>query len=65
MGEISPAVIEEARILPRVPRAYRCPAAVVTGPVRPGAAAIVNLAPGPNNTFSLIIAPVEVLPERD
>jgi len=66
MGEISPAVIEgKPRILPRpflVPGMP--PPAVVTGPVRPGAAALVNLAPGPNNTFSLIIAPVEVLPEE-
>ena len=66
MGEISPAVIDgRPRILakpflvPGMPQP-----AIVTGPVRPGAAAIVNLAPGPDNTFSLIIAPVEVLPEE-
>lgn len=65
MGEISPAVIDgRPRVLTRpflVPGMP--PPAIVTGPVRPGAAALVNLAPGPDGTFSLIIAPVEVLPE--
>jgi L-arabinose isomerase len=39
--------------------------AVLTCAVKPGPAVFVNLAPGPDDTFSLIVAPVEVLPEGD
>ncbi len=37
--------------------------AVLTCAVRPGSAVFVNLAPGPDDSFSLIVAPVEVLAE--
>ena len=67
MGEISTSVAEEK------PRIMLKPfflggsldPAVLTCPVKPGPAVFVNLAPGPDDTFSLIVAPVEVLPEGD
>jgi L-arabinose isomerase len=37
--------------------------AVLTCSARPGPAVLVNLAPGPRDTFTLVVAPVEVLPE--
>ena len=65
MGEISPAVAGDR------PRVIAKPffsggsldPAVLTCAVKPGPAAFVNLAPGPDDTFSLIVAPVEVLAE--
>jgi L-arabinose isomerase len=65
MGEISPAVAGD------VPRVIAKPffsggsldPAVLTCAVQPGPAVFVNLAPGPDDTFSLIVAPVEVLAE--
>ncbi len=65
MGEISPAVAGE------VPRVFAKPffsggsldPAILTCAVKPGPAVFVNLAPGPGDTFSLIVAPVEVLVE--
>ena len=67
MGEISPAVLAgrprvfaKPFFVPGVPTP-----AVLTGPVKPGPAVFVNLAPGPDDTFSLIVAPVEVLAEDD
>ena len=65
MGEISPAVAGD------VPRVIAkpffsggsCDPAVLTCAVQPGPAVFVNLAPGPDDTFSLIIAPVDVLAE--
>ncbi len=67
MGEISTSVAEEK------PRIMLKPfflggsldPAVLTCPVKPGPAVFVNLAPGPDDTFSLIVASVEVLPEGD
>jgi len=67
MGEISPAVAGDR------PRICAKPAfdgksattAVLTCAVKPGPAVFVNLAPGPNDSFSLIVAPVEVLAEDD
>jgi len=67
MGEISPAVLTgrprlfaKPFFVPGVP-----PPAVVTGAVTPGPAAFVNLAPVPDDTFTLIVAPVDVLAEDD
>lgn len=67
MGEVSPSVLaEKPRLfakpffIPDVP-----PPAVITGTARPGPAVFVNLAPGPDNSFTLIVAPVEVLQEDD
>lgn len=65
MGEISPSVAGDR------PRVIAKPffsggsldPAVLTCAVQPGPAVFVNLAPGPDDTFSLIVAPVEVLPE--
>lgn len=67
MGEISPTVAAGR------PRIFEKPftfggagnPAVLTCAVRPGPAVFVNLAPGPNDTFSLIVAPVEVLAEDE
>ena len=66
MGEISPSVAGDR------PRICAKPAfdgksattAVLTCAVKPGPAVFVNLAPGPNDSFSLILAPVEVLAEN-
>lgn len=67
MGEVSPSVLVDAPRLfakpffvPDVP-----PPALLTGAVQPGPAVFVNLAPGPDDTFTLIVAPVEVLAEDD
>jgi L-arabinose isomerase len=65
MGEISPAVAGDT------PRVFSKPffsggsldPAVLTCAVQPGPAVFVNLAPGPDDTFTLIVAPVEVLAE--
>ena len=65
MGEISPAVAGD------VPRVFAKPffsggsldPAVLTCAVKPGPAVFVNLAPGPGDTFSLIVAPLDVLAE--
>jgi len=35
--------------------------AVITCAPKPGPAVFINIAPGPDNTFSLIVAPVQVL----
>ncbi len=65
MGEINPAI---AAAKPRVISkpfflgGSRDPA-VLTCAAKPGPAVFVNLAPGPDDSFSLIVAPVEVLPE--
>jgi len=67
MGEISPAVAGDR------PRVCAKPAfdgksattAVLTCAMKPGPAVFVNLAPGPNDSFSLILAPVEVLAEDE
>lgn len=63
MGEVNPDLAEEK------PRLYEKPfpftaaqnPAVATCALVQGPAVLVNLAPGPNDTFELIIAPVEVL----
>jgi L-arabinose isomerase len=65
MGEISPSVAGDR------PRVFSKPlfsggsldTAILTCAVKPGPAVLVNLAPGPDDTFSLIVAPVEVLAE--
>ena len=65
MGEISPAVAGD------VPRITAKPffsggsmaPAILSCAVKPGPAVFVNLAPGPDDTFSLIVAPVQVLAE--
>ncbi|MCF7855226.1 MAG: hypothetical protein K9N51_10555 [Candidatus Pacebacteria bacterium] len=67
MGEISPAVARGT------PRMFAKPSfdgksldpAVLTCSVKPGPAVFVNLAPGPDDGFSLIVAPVVVLAEEE
>jgi L-arabinose isomerase len=66
MGEISPTVAGDR------PRVISKPffsggsldPAILTCAAKPGPAVFVNLAPGPDDTFSLIVAPVDVLPEN-
>jgi L-arabinose isomerase len=65
MGEISPAVAGDT---PRViAKPFRfggaLDPAVLTCAVKPGPAAFVNLAPGPDDSFSLLVAPVAVMAE--
>ena len=63
MGEINPEVAAER---PRLCEkdfpwtAARNPAVITCAP-KPGPAVLANLAPGPGDTFDLIVAPVEVL----
>ena len=65
MGEISPSVAGDK------PRVIAKPffmggsldPAVLTCAVKPGPAVFVNLAPGPNDSFTLIVVPLEVLAE--
>jgi L-arabinose isomerase len=67
MGEISTSVAGET------PRVISKPffiggsldPAVLTCPAKPGSGVFVNLVPGPDDTFSQIVAPVEVLAEGD
>lgn len=67
MGEISPGVAgEQPRVFEKPFFIKNAPApAVLTCPLKPGPAVYVNLAPGPDDTFTLIVVPVEVLPEDD
>jgi L-arabinose isomerase len=65
MGEINPAVAAAQPLLyekeyPFTPALN--PATLACAP-RPGPATLVNLAPGPDDTFRLVTAPVEVLPD--
>ncbi len=65
MGEISPAVAEgKARLFEKPFFIKGVPApAVLNCSVKPGPAVLVNLAPGPADSFSLIVSPVDVLAE--
>jgi len=66
MGEINPAVAAEKPWLCEKPFPYtpaNDPAFLACAPA-PGPAVLVNLAPGPDDTFRLIVAPVEVLPDE-
>ncbi|NQT21050.1 MAG: hypothetical protein HQ592_15185 [Planctomycetes bacterium] len=65
MGEINPGIAAEKPRIVEKPFDFtpaRNPAAITCAP-RPGPAVFVNLTPGPDNTFSLIVAPVEILPD--
>ncbi len=65
MGEISPSVAgARPRIITKRPFPFGPqPPAVLVCPVRAGPAVFVNLAPGPDDHFTLIVAPVDVLPD--
>jgi L-arabinose isomerase len=67
MGEINPAIAAtRARIFEKpLPFLGSNAPAILTCAVQPGPATFVNLAPGPDDSFSLIVAPVEVLDEGD
>jgi L-arabinose isomerase len=67
MGEISPAVAGDRPSVCAKPAfdGKSAMTAVLTCAVKPGPAVFVDLAPGPNDSFSLIIAPVDVLAEDD
>jgi len=67
VGEISPAVAAgTARVFEKpLPFMGRHSPAVLTCATKPGPAVLVNIAPGPDETFSLILARVEVLAEDD
>ncbi|MFO7897613.1 MAG: hypothetical protein R6V58_00970 [Planctomycetota bacterium] len=67
MGEINPAVAAGRPRLCSRPfpfTAAREPAILAAAP-RPGPAALVNLAPGPDDSFRLIVAEVDVLPDTE
>ena len=65
MGEINPAVAAgRPRLCSRpFPFTSADDPAILAAGMRPGPAALVNLAPGPDNTFRLIVAEVDVLPD--
>ena len=65
MGEINPLVVAGRPRLIELdfPYTNALNPAVAVGGFAPGAATLVNLAPGPNDTFGLIAAAVEVLEE--
>ncbi len=65
MGEISDSVAGERPSVIAKPffAGGSLDPAVLTCAVKPGPAVFVNLVPGPDDTFSLIVAPVDVLPE--
>lgn len=67
MGEINPMVAAgKARLFAKPFFVKGVPdPALLTCKVQPGPAVFVNLTPGPNDTFSLIVAPVEVCDEGD
>jgi L-arabinose isomerase len=65
MGEVNPGIAAEKPRIVEKPFDFtpaQNPAAITCAP-RPGPAVFVNLTPGPDNTFSLIVAPVEILPD--
>lgn len=66
MGEVSPAVAGAKPHLYKKPFPFAAAddPAVLTCPLKPGPAVFVDLAPGPEDSFSLIVAPVEVLDEQ-
>ena len=67
MGEISPSVAAATPRLLEKPSRFidgHAPAVLTCG-IKPGPAVLVNLAPGPDDSFALILAPVDVLPEVD
>ncbi|MFW6107853.1 MAG: L-arabinose isomerase family protein [bacterium] len=67
MGEINPAVAAGRPRLCSRPFPFTAaekPAILAAAP-KPGPAALVNLAPGPDGSFRLIVAEVDVLPDTD
>ncbi|OQX82707.1 hypothetical protein B6D60_11690 [candidate division KSB1 bacterium 4484_87] len=62
MGEINTALTGEKPMLELRPYPFSAAAepVIASGCLKPGNAQLINLAPGPDDTFSLIVAPVEV-----
>jgi len=67
MGEINPDLCSGKVVLQEKPFPYTAAAnpVVATGCLKPGAAHLINLAPGPNETYTLIVAPVEICDPED
>ena len=62
MGEINPETIAgKARLALRDYKFLGTPTAALVGALKPGPAVFVNLVPGPQNSFDLLVAPVEML----
>ena len=63
MGEINPAVVAGRPYMRgrEWPFSDAKDPVQISGVIRPGPATLVNLAPGPDGSFSLIVAPVEIL----
>lgn len=66
MGEINPETVADQALLCEkdFPWTGASNPAILAGALQPGPAVFVNLAPGPEETFRMIIAPVEVLPDE-
>ncbi|MEZ6191420.1 MAG: hypothetical protein R3C45_09040 [Phycisphaerales bacterium] len=67
MGEFNPVTAAARPVLCDKPMPF-CDSrdtVVLAAGTRPGKACLVNLAPQPADTFALIVAPVEVLPEQE
>jgi len=62
MGEVNTDLCAEKAVLQEKPFPYTDAGnpVVATGCLKPGAAYLINIAPGPNETYTLIVAPVEV-----
>ncbi len=67
MGEINPDVVEGRAVLLEKPYSFSAAQnpAVVTGAPAAGVGTLVNLAPGPDGSFGLIAARVEILGDSD
>ena len=65
MGEINPAVAAARPMLQEVQFPFTAAQnpAKITACLRPGPAVYVNLAPGPHDSFTLLLSPVEMLPD--
>jgi len=63
MGEVNPAVLDGRPVVREKDYSFSAAQnpAFVTGPWKTGPATLVNLAPGPAESFRLIVAPLEVL----
>jgi L-arabinose isomerase len=65
MGEVNVGLAAQKPLLVTNPYPWAkiTPPVIAACTLKPGAAVLVNIAPGPRDAFVLILAPVEVLPE--
>ncbi len=65
MGEVNPMVLAGRPVVLEkdYPFSRARNPAIITGPWKTGPAMLVNLAPGPADSFRLLAAPVEILPD--